>query len=229
MKVDKKIYDFLRDLEKNNNREWFNVNKDRYNEVKSMFERFTAEFITLVAEVDSSIGYMEAKDCIYRIYRDTRFSHDKTPYKNHLCCFVARGGRKSRMPGYYINIEPGGSCFGGGVYCLESHELKKIRQEICTFPENIVAAVENDAFKGRLSLYSEGKLKTFPKGFDTDFYGAEYLKYKHLSSYVNYTDEECMSDSFAEIVRNDLQLAYPLNRFLTEALDAPEEEFSSIL
>lgn len=223
MKVDKLIFDYLRDLGNNNNREWFNANKNRYEEVKSHFERLTESFISLIAEVDPSVGYHEAKDCIYRIYRDTRFSADKTPYKTHMCCFAAKGGKKSNLPGYYLHIEPGKSCFGGGVYCLEPDELKRIRRDICTFPEVLIEAVENDAFRRRMTL-REDKLKTFPKGFETDFVGADYLKYRRLSSYVEYTDEECMSSEFGDKVKRDISLAYPLNKFLLEAMEALEEQ-----
>lgn len=224
MNVSSEIFDFLRDLSQNNNREWFNTHKARYEKVKSSFERLTEQFIALVAEVDPSVGTLQAKDCIYRIYRDTRFSHDKTPYKTHLCCFVSRGGRKSHLPGYYLQLEPGRSCFGGGVYCLDADEIKMIRREICNFPENLLAAVENDDFRQRMMMHDGDKLKTFPKGFDTDFEGAEYLKYRYWSSYVEYTDEQCQADDFGDVVRQDLRLAYPLNRFLLEAMEAPDDE-----
>lgn len=226
MKIDKEIFDFLTDLACNNNREWFNANKERYNDVKHRFERITDEFVRLIVEIDSSVGMHDAKDCIYRIYRDTRFSSDKTPYKRHICCFVAKNGRKSRMPGYYLHIEPGSSHFGGGVYCLEPEELKRIRREICNFPEEIVAAVENDDFKSRMRLHDGDKMKKFPKGYETGFKGDEYLKYRYLSSYVTYSDVECMSDIFGDMLRRDMQLAYPLNRFLTEAMEMQgDDEF----
>lgn len=222
MIIPKVVFDFLDDLRLNNNREWFNDNKKIYEEARQAFETFTADFIRVTSEIDSTIGMPSPKDCMYRIYRDLRFSPDKTPYKTDMCCAVSSKGKNGLQPKYYFSVEPENTFMGGGRYCLSAEELQKVRREICNFPEDIIAAVESESFRSRLSLW-DNKLKTFPKGFNTDFVGAEYLKYKAFSSIVEYHDEECWNPDFESKVRQDIMLAMPLNRFLSQALDAPDE------
>lgn len=217
------VFDFLRDLQANNNREWFHANKHRYDEARASFETFTAEFIKLVAGIDPSIGTPSVKDCIYRIFRDLRFTNDKTPYKPNFCCVAALGGRKSRLPGYYISFEPDNCYFGGGIYCVTPEDLRRVRTEICNFPEEFVAAVESPAFKERMWFF-EDRLKVFPKGYETGFYGDKYLKYKMFAWATTYTDEQCLSKDLPAIIANDIRIGKPVNDFLRRALDAPEEE-----
>lgn len=223
MELPKLIFDFLRDLEANNTREWFADNRARYDEAREAFETFTADFIAAVAAIDSRVKSVSPKECIYRINRDTRFSKDKSPYKNHMCCHVTQGGRKSRMPAYYFSVEPNGSFYGGGYYCFEPDELAKVRREICNFPEDLIAALENDAFRNRLYLW-DNKLKKFPKGFEVGFEGDEYLKYKSITPMVNYSDADCLSATFAERLTEDIRLTLPVNDFLYRAIFAPDEE-----
>ncbi|MBP5366360.1 MAG: DUF2461 domain-containing protein [Bacteroidales bacterium] len=223
MKIDKFVFDFLRDLRLNNNREWFKANKHRYDEARSAFEQFTADFIRLAASIDPEVGAPAPKECMFRIYRDVRFSHDKQPYKTDFCCGISRKGKNGPAPKYFFSIEPDNTFFASGRYCLEPEELKKVRREICNFPEELLAAVESERFKKRMYLW-DNRLKNIPKGFDTDFVGAEYLKYKSLSPIVDYTEEECQAADFEAKLRNDIETAMPLNRFLKQALDAPEEE-----
>jgi uncharacterized protein (TIGR02453 family) len=113
----KHILDFLKDLSSNNTREWFEMNKPVYNKVKADFENFVNEIIAEIQRFDPSLGSLQAKDCTFRIYRDVRFSHDKSPYKTNIGAFMAKGGRKSAGSGYYLHIEPGKSFVGGGIIC----------------------------------------------------------------------------------------------------------------
>ena len=102
----KDILYFLRDLCVNNNREWFNDNRKLYTLRKEEFETIVNQLIQEVAKFDSTVAHLSPKDCTYRINRDTRFSNDKTPYKNHMGAFIAPGGKKACTSGYYIHIEP---------------------------------------------------------------------------------------------------------------------------
>lgn len=225
MKVDPQIFSFLRDLAANNNREWFNANKERYTLAREAFTSLTEEFIAAVCAADATIEMQKAKDCLYRIYRDVRFSADKRPYKTNMSCYVAPGGKNSRLPGYYLSVEPGGeTVMGGGIYCPDKEDTARIRREICNFPEDIIAAVENRDFARRMTMWDWNPLKTFPKGYETGFEGDKYLKYRTWSSAVKYSDAECCSDAFDSLVRTDLRLAQPLNAFLSRALCAPDEE-----
>src|SRR3972149_5616008 len=105
--ISKNILDFLKELKENNNRDWFQQNKKKYEVAKKGFEDFVKEFIPVIMEIDKEIGYLEAKDCIFRIFRDVRFSKDKSPYKTNFGVFFVPGGRKSGFGGYYLHIEPG--------------------------------------------------------------------------------------------------------------------------
>src|SRR5574344_2379337 len=105
MQLPQEIFTYLKALSQNNNREWFHANNDQYQSAREAFVRFTTDFISTVQQLDPSIGELEAKDTIYRINRDIRFSNDKTPYKTNFCCFAALGGKKSRLPGYFFSAE----------------------------------------------------------------------------------------------------------------------------
>jgi uncharacterized protein (TIGR02453 family) len=125
----KNVLEFLAQLEANNNREWFQQNKKHYDEAKTEVEAFVNAIIPDLAKFDDTLKYVEAKDCIFRIFRDVRFSKDKSPYKTNMGAWVTQAGRKSSGPGYYIHLQPGGSFLAAGVYMPEPAQLKKIRNE----------------------------------------------------------------------------------------------------
>ena len=126
----KVVLDFLALLEENNNREWFQQNKKQYDEAKAEVESFVNSIIGGLAKFDESVKYVEAKDCMFRIFRDVRFAKDKSPYKINMGAWITHAGRKSPGPGYYIHLQPGGSFLAAGVYMPEPDQLKKIRNEI---------------------------------------------------------------------------------------------------
>ena len=125
------IMNFLTRLEKNNNREWFNDNKSEFETAKGEFIKFISYLISEMEQFDNTIIGIDAKKSMYRIYKDIRFSKDKTPYKTHFGAYICKGGRTSGNPGYYVHIEPNGnSIIGGGLYHPMPNVLAKIRQEI---------------------------------------------------------------------------------------------------
>ncbi|MFT3754280.1 MAG: DUF2461 domain-containing protein [Paludibacter sp.] len=125
------ILQFLEELKINNNREWFAENKDKYDVVRSDFEKLSKELIQQIAGFDEDIKHVDVKDCVFRIYRDTRFSHDKTPYKTHFGVFIASaGGRKSQRGGYYLHLDPAGCFIATGVWCPQPDLLKALRQSV---------------------------------------------------------------------------------------------------
>ena len=127
----KDILDFLTELRQHNNRDWFNERKDRFYELRATFLNRVDELIRLISVFDEEISGLEAKNCVYRIYRDTRFSPDKTPYKTFFSAYIAsKGGKKSLRAGYYLHLEPGNCLLGGGVWCPESKLLKELREHI---------------------------------------------------------------------------------------------------
>src|ERR1700752_3186448 len=129
--LQKSTLKFLKDLRKNNTREWFEKNRPKYEAAKEDFALLVDNVIKQLGKKDEAIASLIAKDCTYRINRDVRFSKNKAPYKNNMAASLIPGGKKSINAGYYIQVQPGGESFiGGGRYMVEPLELKKIRQEI---------------------------------------------------------------------------------------------------
>ena len=182
----KSVLPFLRDLSKNNNRDWFNANKEEYLRAKVEFDLLVEAMIAELQVFDPNVAGATAKNCVFRIYRDTRFSKDKTPYKNHMGAYMIGGGRKSALPGYYVHIEPGGSFIAGGMWKPGPDKLKAIRREIANFPEDITAIIEDKTFSSKYSMYTEDKLSRPPQGFSADLKQIELIKNKHFIASLNF-------------------------------------------
>ena len=175
-----KILDFLNELKQNNTREWFQQNRPRYELLRADFESFLNELIPEVYKFDPGIGLITAKDCIFRIYKDIRFSKDKTPYKTNFGAFIAENGRKSLKAGYYVHLDPEESFLGGGLYMPPPDILKQVRQEIFFTSEELMRIMNEDAFQ---RIYGglhdmEDKLKKPPRDYPLDFKDIELLKHK---------------------------------------------------
>ena len=217
----KNLLQFLNTLKINNNREWFAENKAWYDQVRVEFEQLSKDLIVEISKFDEEIKRVEAKDCIFRIYRDTRFSHDKTPYKTHFGVFIATaGGRKSQRGGYYLHLDPAGCFVAVGVWCPEPNLLKSLRQSVYDNIEELNAIrYQPDFAKHFSSFFEENKLKNVPSGFPKDFPDAELLKLKHYL--VEYKIDEPMlqSEDFVAEIGRILKHAYPLNKFLNYTVD----------
>jgi uncharacterized protein (TIGR02453 family) len=214
------VLDFLAQLEGNNNREWFQQHKVLYNDAKEEMESFVNSIIPDLAKFDDSVKYVEAKDCLFRIFRDVRFAKDKSPYKINMGAWITRAGRKSPGPGYYIHIQPGGSFLAAGVYMPEPDQLRKIRNEIYY---NIVEFKsilnEKKLRKNNIGLSDMEKGKTAPRDFPKDFPEIDLLKYKHYTLSQSLRDEMVGSDHFHEIVLMAFKTMHPFNTFLRRALE----------
>lgn len=172
-----RVYEFLKDLARNNNREWFNGHKERYQGVKEEIDEATRQLIELVAHYDARATLLTVANCTYRIYRDTRFSQDKTPYKNHIGIFVNPPlGKKSLTAGYYLHIEPGQTAIYGGSYYMPPDLLRELRNEIYANVDEYRAIVEAPEFKKLFPTVGYDPLKTAPKGFPKDWPYIDYLK-----------------------------------------------------
>lgn len=170
----KEIYNFLSQLSQNNNREWFNANKDKYLALRKKFEAFAQSLIEKVEEFDADVAAsgLSVKDCTYRIYRDTRFSRNKEPYKTHMGIFICRGGKKSPYAGYYLHIEPpvesdsplsmGNSFIIAGTYHYEPKVLRSIRDEISVNGDSFLDAISE---AGGFSLSETDMLRKVPAEF----------------------------------------------------------------
>lgn len=163
----KETLDFFKDLKRNNNREWFAANRERYLNVKARCETFALRMIAAVGRVDPQAGRLSVEQCTYRIYRDTRFSPDKSPYKTHYGIFVnPPAGKKSLTMGYYFHIEPGKCYFAAGTICLPSRLMAMLRQSIRDNLEEYTQIVHSEEFRRMYPHYGINPLKTAPKGFD---------------------------------------------------------------
>ena len=213
-----KAVDFLEKLKTNNNREWFQANKRLYDDAKGEFEQLIAMLIPVVRGIDSGVDVVNPKECLFRIFRDVRFSKDKSPYKANFGAFIAKGGRKSPYAGYYLHIEPGASFVGGGAYMPESQYLKAIRTEIFENAEEYKAIITSDDFRKYFGGMFGEKLKTAPKGFPKDFADIDLLKNKHYAVAHRVEDGFWLSDTLVEKVTEIFSVLYVLNKFLNNAI-----------
>lgn len=215
----KEILDFLTELSQNNDREWFEGKKRHYQELKLRHEHFIESVIEAINFYDPIIGRPKAKDCIFRIYRDVRFSNNKAPYKEHFGAFISLNGKKTERPGYYIHIQPGNSFAGGGVYHPGPQVLKKIRQEIYYDSKTLKSILEDSKFKEVYPSLYDDKLSRPPKDFDPGFPDIELIKYKSWFVDHSFTDAEVVSPHFVTKTIDILKLAIPLNLFLNRAFE----------
>ena len=213
------VLSFLSELKENNNKEWFDLNRDRYQECRKKLLFLTEVVIHEVGKFDTEIGILDPKNCVFRIFRDVRFSNDKTPYKTNMGSFIAKGGRKSVSAGYYVHIEPGASFVGGGSYCPPADALKAFRTEIFDHPEDFKQLIKSESFRKVYPELYDDKLKTAPKGFPKDFPEIDLLKYKSFAFGSTIDDSVVKSDVFVEKILSSLKELYPVNRFLNTALD----------
>jgi uncharacterized protein (TIGR02453 family) len=216
-----KVLDFINDLVANNNREWLTDNKERYNATRSFFEKLSTELIREIVKFDPDIMNVEAKDCIFRVHRDIRFSLDKTPYKNHYGVFIAAaGGRKSVRGGYYLHLEPNNSFIATGVWCPPPPLLKALRESVYENSEELTDLLSQQEFKKWYNgFYDNDKLKKVPRGFPQDFEHAELLKLKHYMVEYKLPESLLNSEHFIPEIANAYRAAYPLNRFLNYTVD----------
>ncbi len=209
---------FLEALQSNNNREWFNANKARYDDARASFEAFIGVLIPVVRGIDPDVDVDDPGECLFRIYRDVRFSGDKSPYKNNFGAFLAKGGRKSPYAGYYLHIEPGASFVGGGAYMPQAPYLKAIRRSIYEHPREYKAILHSDDFSSCFGTIFGETLKTSPRDFPKDFPDIELLKHKHYAVTHPVDDQLWFSGEVIDRVREIFAVLYPFNRFLNAAI-----------
>jgi len=214
------IFDFLVRLQMNNNRNWFNEHRLEYDEVWGNFKAFIDTLIVPLAELDPGIGTVTSGECIFRIYRDIRFSLDKTPYKTHFAAFIGNGGRKTRFAGYYIHIQPEKSSFNGGIYNPDPAVLESVRNEIYHHPNEIRKILDDRKFKKTFpELSAEGRLKNPPKGFPKDFKEIDLLKNKHFTTHFPLDNEFFFREGLIDRLMELCKIQYPLNAFLNRAVE----------
>ncbi|MBL0068834.1 MAG: DUF2461 domain-containing protein [Chitinophagaceae bacterium] len=213
---------FLKDLKKNNNKPWFDKNRKVYEEAKADFANFIQTVIDKHSKNDPTIKDQVAKNCLFRINRDVRFSKDKSPYKSNMGASINRGGKKSLLAGYYFHLEPGQSFTGGGIWMPMPDDLKKVRQEIdYNFGDfkKILAARKFKSVYGDLSQHAEYKLSRVPKGYEADNPAAEYLKLKSFVAMVSIKDTELTSKDLVKKTVTAFEALQPLIEFINETMN----------
>jgi uncharacterized protein (TIGR02453 family) len=212
---------FLKDLKKNNNRDWFQANQDRYDLYKKDYKQVVDAFITEMGKKDESVSNLEFKDCSFRINRDIRFSKDKDPYKTNIGIWMCEGKKNTNLAGYYVHIEPGAGFIAGGIHWPDAADLKKVRREIDGFHEDLTAIVEEPAFKkefGALDRSENNTLKSAPKGFDKEHPAIEFLKLKCFTATSKLTDSDYTHKDFVKETSKKLIVLQPLIAFINRAL-----------
>ncbi len=213
------ILGFLKNITKNNNREWFEKNKPKYLIAKNQFEDFLESFHKELLKFDESLVGLNPRKLGFRIYRDVRFSKDKRPYKVNMGAGFSEHGKMEQEPGYYIHIEPGKCFVAGGFYMPDSEKLSKIRQEIDYNTDRFLKILNNKKFKADFaSLDDFDALKTAPKGYPKDHPYINLLKHKSYIVSHNFTDKEVLDPKFVKRAAEKAKLIKTLNDFLKEAL-----------
>jgi len=212
--VSPKVFDFLRQLAENNNREWFTENKILYTESQENIVAFLEDLIAEMSEFDSELGKIDAKKSLFRIYRDTRFSKDKTPYKTNIGASLGMG-KGSQKGGYYLHLEPGKSFIAGGIYMPESSVLKTLRKEISLYGQEFLNILNDKEFKKYFpELDQDDQLKKVPQGFEKEDPMAEYLKLKSFIVVYNLSDKEISDKNASKNLAKIFKAMKPLNDFL---------------
>ena len=215
----KEIIDFLRNLEENNSREWFEENKATYDITRKKFLAVTESLIHEIRAFDDEIPALNAKDCVFRIFRDVRFSKDKLPYKSNYGCYIARGGKKSGYSGYYLHVQPGECFLSGGIYMPSPEFLQAIRQEIYYHPQNYIDIINDPLFKSTYRFEYFDPLKTAPKGYPKDWEHINLLKNRNYAFGSPIDEKELSDPGFLKKAIEVYKIIYPLNRFLNKAVD----------
>lgn len=214
----KNILSFLNKLSENNNKVWFDAHKNEYLEARQSMEDFVRKIINEIAVFEPKVAGEEAKKCVFRIYRDVRFSKNKNPYKTNMGGFIVPGGKKSGNAGYYIHIEPGNSFVAGGIYMPESQVLKKMREELFYNMVEFKSIIESAEFKKTFGGIHGDKLKNPPRGFPKDFKDIELLKYKSYTVIHPVADELVCNSSFLDYATDVFKKMKDFNTYINKAI-----------
>jgi len=211
---------FLKELKKNNNKTWFEANRKNYETAKADYMSLVDAIIAAIAKFDEPIGSLKAKDCMFRINRDVRFSKDKSPYKSNMGAFIKPGGKKVNAPGYYFHCEPGQSFAAGGLYMPGPLELSKVRQEIDYNFDEWGKIIINKPFKKYFTDGVDGidVLSRPPKGYSEDNPAIAYLKMKSFIVSRPLNDADLAGKNLVKEIAKTFEAMKPMIDFLNHAI-----------
>lgn len=210
-------FDFLKDLEKNNNRPWFEAHRDDYERAKEAAEAFV---FRLFPDLGIDRGSRKASAWFFRIHKDVRFSKDKLPYKTSFSCVLDPAGKNSpRSLGAYLHLQPHGqSLIAGGIWAPTPAQMKSFRLDMEDGPRTFMKILNNPEFQSLFKLSEEDRLKKVPRGFTEDHPAAEFLKLRHLVVWRPLTDTEVMAENFAAEVIRSVKVLSPFLRYMEHAV-----------
>lgn len=209
-------FEFMARLKKNNNREWFNAHKEDYLDQLAHIENFASALLSNLNTHDE-IETLSGKKSLYRIYRDTRFSSDKTPYKTHWSGSFKRA-TKYRRGGYYFHIQQGNTFIAGGFWGPEPADLKRVRDDIAFDSAPLRKILRNKTFVSMFSALKGEQLKTAPKGYDTNHEAIDLLRHKQFLLIRPFTDKEVLSPDFAKEANLTFKAMRPFFDYMSEVL-----------
>lgn len=219
----KRVIDFFSELQQNNNKPWFDAHKAQYKEMLAFHNDFSEKLIAGIAKFDKSVEDLKVKDCTYRIYRDLRFSPDKTPYKQHIGTFICPHGKKSGFAGYYLHIEPNVKYFlCTGLWMPEPRFTKSVREEIMLNGNGFEAAIKKA--KG-FSLSWDDALKKIPNGFNPDDEFANYYRLKSFLIEKEVDEKYLLDEHLLEHAIEDFRKTYEFNKLLNKSVEYAIEMF----
>lgn len=230
-----KILTFLNNVAANNNREWFAAHKSDYENARAEWEHGVGQALQRIVTFDPEVGTQQLKDCLYRFYRDTRFSPDKSPYKNHFGAYINAKGKKALRGGYYIHMQPGNCLLAVGNYWLPTPILTACRNEIMANEEEWLRCVESKDFKkyfkddfapsdGQDALDSKqgfglAKLKQCPVGFPRDYAHVKYLRLKDYCAWHHVPEDFFEGDDWLDKMERIFRTAKPMMDFMNAVID----------
>ncbi|MEO7765812.1 MAG: DUF2461 domain-containing protein [Ferruginibacter sp.] len=210
------VMDFLKSLKNHNNRDWFTVQKDKFLKEQNTLEIF-ADILLMQLNTHDLIETPSGKKSLHRIYRDTRFSNDKTPYKTYWSGSFKRA-TKFRRGGYYFHIEPGNSFIAGGFWSPNSVDLKRIRDDIAFDAASLRKILKSKSFVSTFGTLQGEQLKTTPKGFDADNEAIDLLRYKQFLVIRTFTDMEVLSESYWKEASQTFKNMRPFFDYMSDVL-----------
>jgi uncharacterized protein (TIGR02453 family) len=214
----KLVLDFLEGLQKNNNKPWFEEHRSSYERARVHYEAFIDQVIVGFGSVED-LGGITAKDCVMRIYRDLRFSKDKSPYKRSMAASIGPGGKRSTRLSYYLHIEPpDSSIIAGGLYAPDSSQIIKFREAVDRNPKPFKAVINNKVFKQTFGDIQGEKLKTVPKGYERDHPEIELLRMKEVVAIEHLTDAQVLSPKFGDHVVEAFTAMKPFLDYLNSVI-----------
>jgi uncharacterized protein (TIGR02453 family) len=210
---------FLAELEQNNNKQWFDINRARYKELQAQFQVFVGEIIPEIGKYDQTIKYLTPKDCTFRINRDVRFSPNKMPYKTQTSAGFNQGGKSAYTPGYYFQIDHDGSMMvAGGQWFIEPKDMFLFRTKIDEKADKLREIIKDKDFVKKYTELKGEKLKTCPKGFNKDNPNLDLLVRKSFSSYYNLSVKGKTDDQIKKEILIGFKAIHPLVQYAREIM-----------